>query len=218
MPTDKARVRELLDRARRGEGQAWQQLLEASRNYLGLLARVQIDRRLQGKVTPSDIVQETFVAAFRSFGRFSGTTVEEWLAWLRRILAHRLAHAARRFLLARGRDVRLEQEWDQEMDESSHRMVAIASPQSTPSKQAMRLEEARLLADVLSRLPVHYQEVIIARHLEQLSFPEVAARMGQSEAAVKKTWARALAALRRAWREDCNDSTRTGSQHAAFPK
>lgn len=213
---ERPRVCELLHRARHGQAEAWQQLLETSRNYLARLARVQIDRRLRGKVTPSDIVQETFVEAFRSLERFSGTSEQEWLAWLRRILAHRLAHAARHFLLARGRDVRLEQQWDQALDQSSQRIAAMASPQSSPSKHAMRLEEARLLAEVLSQLPAHYQEVIIARHLEQLSFPEVAARMGQTEAAVKKTWVRALAALRRGWKEIHNGPTRIDSQHAPF--
>lgn len=74
MPTDEARLGELLNRACRGEGQAWQLLLEPLRNYWALSARVQIGRCLQGNETPSGIVREAFVAAFRSLGRFSGTS------------------------------------------------------------------------------------------------------------------------------------------------
>jgi RNA polymerase sigma-70 factor (ECF subfamily) len=47
-------------------------------------------------------------------------------------------------------------------------------------------------------LPADYREVIILRHLEELTFPEVAARMGRSLDSVEKLWARALPRLRRA--------------------
>jgi RNA polymerase sigma-70 factor (ECF subfamily) len=53
-----------------------------------------------------------------------------------------------------------------------------------------------LLADTLGRLPEDYREVLILRHLECLSFPEVAQRMGRSADAVKKLWTRALDRLR----------------------
>ena len=57
-------------------------------------------------------------------------------------------------------------------------------------------EQAVLLADALEDLPADYREVIVLRHLQELSFSEVARRMGRSEDSVKKTWARALAARR----------------------
>ena len=53
-----------------------------------------------------------------------------------------------------------------------------------------------LLADALGQLPDDYREVLILRHLEGLSFPEVARRMGRTVDSVKKLWARALARLR----------------------
>ena len=188
----------LVELARQGRQEALAQLLDASRNYLMLLARIQLDRRLQGKVAPSDVVQETFLEACRAFPRFSGSTEQDWLAWLRRILVFRLTQTARRFLKARRRDVQMERQWQQEVDRSSARIEAMAGSFTTPSQKAIRREQAVLLADILSQLPWQYREVIILRHLQQLTFPEVAARLGQSEASVKKTWARALAAVRRA--------------------
>ena len=59
-----------------------------------------------------------------------------------------------------------------------------------PSQQAARLEQAVLLADALGRLPADYREVLVLRHLEGLTFPEVAGRMGRSVDSVKKLWAR----------------------------
>src|SRR5262249_2784346 len=97
----------LLSAARAGDEAARGQLLEAYRDYLRLLARLQIDRRLQGKLDASDVVQETFLQAHRCFGQFLGTRESELAAWLRQILASRLLDQARRYLGARQRDVRL---------------------------------------------------------------------------------------------------------------
>jgi RNA polymerase sigma-70 factor (ECF subfamily) len=52
------------------------------------------------------------------------------------------------------------------------------------------------LADALARLPDEYREVVVLRHLEELSFPEVAERMKRSVDSVQKLWVRALARLR----------------------
>ena len=54
-----------------------------------------------------------------------------------------------------------------------------------------------MLADALGQLPEDYREVIILRHLEGLTFPAVASRMGRTPESIKKLWARALARLRR---------------------
>jgi RNA polymerase sigma-70 factor (ECF subfamily) len=58
---------QMLQLAQAGDGEALGQLLELYRNYLTLLARLQINRRLQGKVDASDLVQETFLKAHGHF-------------------------------------------------------------------------------------------------------------------------------------------------------
>jgi RNA polymerase sigma-70 factor (ECF subfamily) len=190
---------ELLARARSGDGQAAGQVLEQYRAYLNLLARLQIRRALQGKVDASDVVQETFLEAYRDFAQFRGTTEAELMAWLRRILASNLADQARRFTGARRRDVRLERRLADELDESSRVLDrGLAARQSTPSERAAHREQALLLAEALERLPADYREVIILRHLEELRFPEVAQRMGRTLDSVKNLWTRALDRLRRA--------------------
>jgi RNA polymerase sigma-70 factor (ECF subfamily) len=188
--------KELLSAARTGNGPALGRLLEAYRRYLLLLARLEIDRRLQGKLDPSDLVQDTFLEAHRDFPQFRGSSETELLAWLRQVLIRNLANQVRRYLGTRGRDVRLERELV-ELDRSSQAPAGwLAGPLSSPSKQADRREQGVLLAEALGRLPEDYCEVIVLRHLEELSFPEVAARMGRSVEGVKKLWARALARLR----------------------
>jgi RNA polymerase sigma-70 factor (ECF subfamily) len=94
--------------------------------------------------------------------------------------------------------VRLERELTVELDGSSAALArALPAPGSTPSGVAARREQGVLLADALGRLPEHYREVIVLRHVEELPFAEVARRMGRSETAVQKLWRRALAELRR---------------------
>jgi RNA polymerase sigma-70 factor (ECF subfamily) len=156
-----------------------------------------IDRRLQGKLDPSDLVQETFMEAHRDFGQFGGTTEAELLAWLRQILVTNLANQARRYLGTKGRDARLERELAVDVDVSSRRLErGLLAPGSSPSHQAARREQAVILAEVLGQLANDQREVIILRHLEGLTFPEVASRMDKSTDSVKKIWARALARLR----------------------
>jgi RNA polymerase sigma-70 factor (ECF subfamily) len=187
----------LLDQAKGGADAALGDLLSSYDHYLTLLARVQIGRRLRGKVDPADVVQETFLEAHRQFARFRGRTEAELTAWLRRILAGQLAQMVRRYVGTQARDVNLEQELGAQLDRSSAAIDAdLAASISTPSQRASRREQVVLLADALGNLPDDYREVIILRHLEGLTPTEVAGRMNRSIDSVQKLWVRALARLR----------------------
>jgi RNA polymerase sigma-70 factor (ECF subfamily) len=189
---------ELLVQAQAGDGDALGRLLQRYRRYLKLLARTQTGQRLQGKVDPSDLVQETCLKAHRDFAQFRGTTEKEFVSWLRRILATTLANQVRHYQGTKQRDVRLERGLAAELERSSQAFArSLAARQSTPSQQAARREQAVLLAEALDRLPAHYREVIILRHLEGLPFPEIARRMERSVPSVERLWARGLARLRR---------------------
>jgi RNA polymerase sigma-70 factor (ECF subfamily) len=188
---------QLLDRARAGDRPALGRLLEVYRSYLLVLARVQIGRRLQGKVDASDVVQEAFLGAYRDFPQFRGTTEKEFLAWLRQVLASLLANLVRHYQGTQRRDIRLERQLDRELEQSSHALDrALVAPHSSPSHQAVRREQSMLLANALGRLPPEWRDLLILRHLEGLTFPEVARRLGRTLDSVKKLWPRALAGLR----------------------
>lgn len=188
----------LLIQAKGGDESALGRLLESYSNYLTLLSRVQIGRRIQGKLDPGDVVQETFLEVQRQFRGFRGTTEAEFTAWLRKILAGQLALTLRRYLGTKGRDVNLERELGAQLDQSSQAMDGgFVASTSTPSQHVSRREQAVLLADALDKLPPDYREVIILRHLEALPFAEVAWRMNRSEDSVQKLWVRALGSLRR---------------------
>src|SRR4051812_20030807 len=171
-----------LARARSEGGAAVGELLEHYRHYLYLLARARMSRLLQGRVDPSDLVQEAFLAAHRDFAAFRGSTEAELVAWLKQILVARLADQIRRHIKAKARDVRLESRLTAEVDQSSQALERAlpVHHNSTPSKLAAQREGAVLLAEALKELPAHYEEVIVLRHLEGLSFADVARRMDRT--------------------------------------
>jgi RNA polymerase sigma-70 factor (ECF subfamily) len=82
--------------AKGGDTHALGSLLEGARSYLRMLARVQIGRELQSKLDADDVLQEVFLRVHQAIGRFRGETQEEFLAWLRGILANVLADQIRR--------------------------------------------------------------------------------------------------------------------------
>jgi RNA polymerase sigma-70 factor (ECF subfamily) len=193
----RAQPERLLSLARAGDGPALGQLLELYRAYLGLLARTQISRRLQGKVDASDLVQEVFLRAHQHFPEFRGKSEGELLAWLRQILATSLANLVRRRYTTRRRDAGLERRLTEELHRSSQNLnQGLAAKQSSPSHVAERREQALQLADALERLPIAYREVLILRHLEGLTFAEVAHRLNRSQGSVQKLWVRGLQRLR----------------------
>jgi RNA polymerase sigma-70 factor (ECF subfamily) len=195
LSTSPERIRE---EARAGDARALGRLLELYRRYLTILTRLQIGRRLQGKVDPSDVVQEAFLGASRDFGQFRGASEKEFLAWLRSILASLLANLVRHYQGTLRRDVRLERQLALELDESSQALDrGLMDPQASPSEQADRREQSVRLAEALEQLPADQRELLVLRHLEGQSFPEVARQRERSVDSLKKLWPKALVRLRR---------------------
>jgi len=188
---------ELIERAQAGDSTALTELLEACRHYLRLLARVQIHRRLQAKVDASDLVQETLMEAHRDFTQFRGVSEGELVAWLRRILACKSANLIRHYGTEM-RDIDIERRVQWDLDQSSAALeIAFAESVETPSERLAGRERSVLIADAIEELPEHYRDVLVLRHFEGLSFPDVAKRMGRTLDSVKNIWVRALARLRR---------------------
>jgi RNA polymerase sigma-70 factor (ECF subfamily) len=183
----------LLVTARAGSVKAQGRLLEECRQYLLLVANAEMDSALGVKLAASDLVQDTFLEAHRDFAHFQGQTEQELLAWLRRILAHNLRDAARRYResarRAIGREVPLPQS-----DEDAAQYSPLVSHQ-TPSWMAMRRERVEGLVAALAQLPDESRQVIVLRNLQALSFSEIGQTMNRSPDAARKLWARSIQRL-----------------------
>ena len=171
-------------------------VLERYRAYLGLLARLQVDRQLQGKVDLSGIVQQTLLEAHRGLPQFQAKSQGEMAGWLRRILANNLSDEMRR-LRADKRDVAREESLEAAIEESSSRLEAwLVADQSTPSQQAQRQEQALRVAEALAGLPQAQREALELQHWHGWPLARIAEHMGRSRAAVAGLIKRGLEQLR----------------------
>lgn len=197
MPESADDVAHQLASARAGSRDALGRALQMCRKYLLLVAEKELDPDVRAKGGASDLVQETFLEAQRDFGNFRGATEAELLGWLRQMLVNNIANFTRRFHGTGKRD--LGREVGLAAGDASGDPLGLASPERTPSSQAVEREQSESLHRALARLPEDYRRVITLRHLEHRSFEEIGQLMERSAQAARKLWLRAMAQLRREW-------------------
>jgi RNA polymerase sigma-70 factor (ECF subfamily) len=170
--------------------------LEGYRDYLYLLARAQLDPRLQGKLDASDVVQQTLLQAHDKIDQFRGQSAEELAAYLRKILGNVLVDAVRQFDAGK-RDLALERSLRASLEDSAPRLDAwLAADQSSPSQKAVRHEEVQKLARALAQLPLDQRIAVELKHLQGWSLEEIGRNMGRSTTAVGGLLRRGLRKLR----------------------
>jgi RNA polymerase sigma-70 factor (ECF subfamily) len=170
--------------------------LERWRNYLDMLARVQIDPRLRGKVDLSGVLQQTLLEAHQQKARFAAEHPAQEAAWLRKILAHNLTDELRK-LGAGKRDAARERSLEAALEESSARLGAwLAADQSSPSEQVQRNEQGLRLATALAQLPEAQREALVLQHWHGWSLLQIAEHLDRTRAAVAGLIKRGLQQLR----------------------
>ncbi len=195
---DQGAIEQQIAAARAGSAPALGALLDAFRNYLMLIANAELDSELRKKFGASDLVQETCLHAQQGFARFQGTTEAELCAWLRQILLNRCQNLRLAYRETNKRDI------SRELPLAGTSSIVgpadgLTTYDASPSGQAMADEEALLVARAVAGLPRDYQEVIRLRHWDDLTFDQIATRMGRSPEAVRKLWSRAIACLGVDW-------------------
>jgi RNA polymerase sigma-70 factor (ECF subfamily) len=166
------------------------------RDYLSVLARVQLDPGLRGKIDLSGVVQQTVLEAYRKRPELTVASPAQELAWLRRILANNLADELRKLATGK-RDLARERSLEAALAESSARLEHwLAADQSSPSQRAERNEEALRLAAALERLPEAQREALVLQHWHGWSLARIAEHLGRSRAAVAGLIKRGLQQLR----------------------
>jgi RNA polymerase sigma-70 factor (ECF subfamily) len=168
--------------------------LNRYREYLLLLARVQIDPRLRAKVDPSDVVQEALLKAHKAYSEFRGQTEQQLAAWLRTILANTLANAIRTYGRHGGN---AECSLDATLEESSVRLERwLADGQLTPEQIASQNEQLLRLAAALALLPEDQRCAIEMKHLRGWPVARICDEMSRSKSSVVGLLVRGLKKLR----------------------
>src|SRR6516162_11284936 len=126
--------------------------LDGFREYLRLLARLQLRANLTGKIDLSGVVQQTLLEAYQARDRFPLDAAQQ-AAWLRRALANNLTDEIRR-LGSRGKGRVEEVSLEQALEASSARVEAwLAREESTPVRGTVHREQLARLAAALLELP-----------------------------------------------------------------
>jgi RNA polymerase sigma-70 factor (ECF subfamily) len=170
--------------------------LERYRNYLRLLARVQLGSRPGVRIDPSDLVQQTLLEAYQKRDQFRGRNDAERAGWLRMILARNVADALR----AQGRlkrDVSRERSLEQELAESSARLGSwLAADGPSPCEYAQQHEQAIRLADALAGLAADQRDALVLHYWQGCTLAEVGAHLERTPGAVAGLLKRGLKNLR----------------------
>jgi RNA polymerase sigma-70 factor (ECF subfamily) len=196
VPEDDSEV--LLCRAGAGDRSARAQLLQRHQGRLREMIAYRLDRRLAARVDPSDILQETLADAIRKFSEYLQHRPLPFYPWLRQLALERLLELHRRHIRAQKRSVI--READQSLplnDESSLQLTdRLLSAEVGPVGLLLREELRDRVQTALACLAPRDREILVLRHLEQLSTREMAAVLGISEGAVKTRHLRALQRFR----------------------
>jgi RNA polymerase sigma-70 factor (ECF subfamily) len=171
------------------------QQLDGFREYLRLLARLQLRANLAGKIDLSGVVQQTLLEAYQARDGFPPDVAQQ-TAWLRRALANNLNDEIRK-LGSRGKQRVEEQSLEQAMEASSVRLEAwLAREESTPGRGVVHREQLSRLAEALLRLPDDQRQAVELHHLQGLTLAEIGRCLGRSREAVAGLVFRGLKTLR----------------------
>jgi RNA polymerase sigma-70 factor (ECF subfamily) len=177
----------LLQRAREGDGTAFQELFERHMSLIRAKIRHRLPPAVRRKVSASDVVQEARIVAMRRLSEFEDRGPGSFGAWIHRIVELKLHEAVRHFRGPAKRHV------GREVGEGSvTRARQIAAPDPTPSQVLMHAEEQEAARRALAALPEDYRTILVLTREKGLTLREAAGRMGRTLDAARKLSARAL--------------------------
>ena len=189
----------LLRRAAQGDQAAWGALLVRSRGRLRRMVALRLDRRLQGRVDPSDIIQEAYIDASARLADYARQPDMPFFLWLRFLTGQRLLRVHRQHLGAEMRDVAREVSlYRGALPAATSAALAaqLLGRDTRPSEAAVRAERSIRLQEALNSMDPLDREVLALRHFEQLTNGEAARVLGLQESAAAKRYVRALTRLR----------------------
>jgi RNA polymerase sigma-70 factor (ECF subfamily) len=199
MTSDSSDTDDLLRRAAGGEGEALALLFESYRDRLRQMVRLRLDRRLQGRLDPSDVVQEAYLDFARRLPEYVADPSMPFYIWLRFLTGQRLIDLHRQHLGAKMRDAGQEVSlYRGAFPQASSVSLAaqLLGRLTSASRAAIRAETQIKVQEALNSMDPMDREVLTLRHFEMLSNDEAAAVLGIKKAAASNRYVRALKRLK----------------------
>jgi RNA polymerase sigma-70 factor (ECF subfamily) len=199
MPGDAIENEVLLERARSGDLGALAELFQQHRGRLEQMVRLRLDRRLQGRLDPADVLQEAYLDVARRFPEYAADPVLPFYVWLRLLTGQRLVDLHRQHLGAKMRNAGLEvslYRGDFPRASSASLAELLLGRLTTASRAAIRAETQLRVQEALNAMDPIDREVLVLRHFEMLSNEETAQVLGIKPSAAGNRHMRALKRLK----------------------
>jgi len=189
---------ELIVLAAAGDEEAIRRLFSRHRARLKRMVAVRLDPRIRARLDPSDVVQEVLMEAALRLPAYVRSPALPFYPWLRGIAWQRLVDLYRRHAVAGKRSLRREEPPEMQLSDASASQLAdrLAFSGTSPSQRVLREEMSQRVRAALESLSTADREILVLRHLEQLTVSEIAVILGIDEGAVKMRRLRAARRLR----------------------
>ncbi len=189
-------TQKLLEQAQDGDQAAFEALFRRHRSKLLRAIALRMDRRVAARVDASDVLQDTYLEAFKRLPRYLQQQPMPFYLWLFWIAREKVLALHRRHLGAEKRAVTHEAPLLPADSSATFVSVVIAGHDPSPSQALAEAELAERLRVAMGQLDNDERDLILWRHFEQLSAREMAQLLQISEAAASKRYIRAVERLR----------------------
>lgn len=198
MSTEPDPSENLLNAARSGDQQAWQQLLELHTRRVRRMVDLRMDPRLKSRIDSLDVIQEAFVEAWQRLDEYLRTRPMPFFLWLRFLTGQRLVSLHRHHFGTQKRTPAREVRWQSIGPGATSVSLArrLFADGTSPSLAASREEDVDQLRTALEALDETERELIALRHFEHLSNVEAAAVLDLNESTASTNYLRALRKLK----------------------
>jgi RNA polymerase sigma-70 factor (ECF subfamily) len=197
--TEPGKTEGLLLRAKAGDAAALGGLFAHYRDRLRRMVHLRLDRRVAGRLDPSDVLQEAYLDVARRFPEYAAAPAVPFYVWLRALTGQRLIDLHRRHLGSKMRDAGQEVSlYRGALPQASSASLAqqLLAGWTSPTQAAVRAEMQFQLQEALNGMDPIDREVVVLRHFEELNNVETAAVLGIEAAAASKRYLRAVRRLK----------------------
>lgn len=195
---DRSETGRQIKRIAGGDQAALAEVFQQYRSLLRRMVQLRLDRRLQGRVDPSDVLQEAYLDIPRRASEYAQRPEMPFFLWLRMMTGQKLLELHRRHLGTQSRDADREISLCHSYPEVNSHLLAsqLLGHFTSAGQAAVRAEQQVQLEEILNNMEPIDREILTLRHFEELSNGEVAQVLGIGKSAASNRYIRALMRLK----------------------